>query len=112
MYSLLARRCGNSSLERSPSSAPAGMITSRPLRVAWGSGEPQNDVAKLRAVGSSVRHKARRADEATFSSDLLSCGYQRPRTSPDTGTQYFFSHSVMDIGSGPMMSMLSTALIA
>jgi len=105
MYSLLARRCGNSSLERSPSSAPAGMITSRPLRAAWGSGEPQNDVAKLRAVGSSVRHKARRADEAAFC-----CRVAINVT--DTGTQYFFSHSVMDIGSGPMMSMLSTALIA
>jgi len=39
-------------------SEPAGMIISRPLRVAWGSGEPQfrqNEVEKLRAVGRSKR---------------------------------------------------------
>lgn len=39
-------------------SDPAGMITSRPLRVACGSGEPhsrQNDVEKLRAKGKSNR---------------------------------------------------------
>jgi hypothetical protein len=39
-------------------SDPAGMMTSRPLRVACGSGAPhfwQNDVEKLRARGRSKR---------------------------------------------------------
>jgi hypothetical protein len=39
-------------------SDPAGMMTSRPLRVACGSGEPhsrQNEVEKLRAAGKSKR---------------------------------------------------------
>ena len=50
--------CRSGLLTGSSSSAPAGMMTSRPLRVAWGSGEPhrrQKDVAKLRAVGRSKR---------------------------------------------------------
>jgi len=37
---------------------PAGTITSRPLRVWWGNGDPhvmQKLVAKLRAVGRSYR---------------------------------------------------------
>src|SRR3954471_23305887 len=54
---------------------PAGITISRPLRVAWGSGEPQfrqKEVEKLRAVGRSKRatwtspDSQRNADGATY----------------------------------------------
>ena len=57
-----ARDCQQASIvgetPGSSSSDPAGIMTSRPLRVACGSGEPQarqNDVEKLCAAGKSKR---------------------------------------------------------